>query len=229
MIFNGKKKAVTFSFDDGINNDIRLIELLDKYGLKSTFNISSGILTSVNRYKTENGNKSYRLNYFDYPNLYDDHEIAAHGYTHAHASKLDAATIYNEVALDKKLLEFLYSREVRGMAYPYGAYNDTVFEALKKCGLEYGRTVNSTYGFSLPENPLEWNPTCHILDEKLLGLADEFLNISENALFYIWGHSYELETEEQWQSFEELCKRIANRNDVFYGTNIEILDLINKN
>ena len=40
----GKKKAVTFSYDDGTVQDVRLIELLDKYGLKSTFNLCSGWL-----------------------------------------------------------------------------------------------------------------------------------------------------------------------------------------
>ena len=35
-------KAVTFSFDDGVLQDVRLIEMLNKYGLKATFNINSG-------------------------------------------------------------------------------------------------------------------------------------------------------------------------------------------
>ena len=41
-MWNGKKKAVTFSFDDGIEQDVRAIEILDKYGLKATFNLNSG-------------------------------------------------------------------------------------------------------------------------------------------------------------------------------------------
>ena len=39
---SGKLKAVTFSYDDGMTQDIRLIELLNKYNLKCTFNINSG-------------------------------------------------------------------------------------------------------------------------------------------------------------------------------------------
>ena len=38
---NGKKKVVTFSYDDGSRNDIRLIETLDKYGAKATLNLVS--------------------------------------------------------------------------------------------------------------------------------------------------------------------------------------------
>ena len=40
--WNGKKKAFTLSFDDGIMQDARAIEILDKYGLKATFNLNSG-------------------------------------------------------------------------------------------------------------------------------------------------------------------------------------------
>ena len=38
----GKMKAVTFSYDDGVNQDISLAEIFSSYGLKGTFNINSG-------------------------------------------------------------------------------------------------------------------------------------------------------------------------------------------
>ena len=43
-MWNGKKKAVTFSFDDGVEQDIRLVDMLNRYGLKATFNLNSGFL-----------------------------------------------------------------------------------------------------------------------------------------------------------------------------------------
>ena len=43
-MFNGKMKAITLSFDDGVTQDRRLIEILDRYGLKCTFNLNSGFL-----------------------------------------------------------------------------------------------------------------------------------------------------------------------------------------
>ena len=39
----GKKKALTLSYDDGVEQDIRLIELMKKNGLKGTFNLNSGL------------------------------------------------------------------------------------------------------------------------------------------------------------------------------------------
>ena len=38
------KKAVTFSYDDGVTQDIRLVEIFNRYGLKSTFNLNSELL-----------------------------------------------------------------------------------------------------------------------------------------------------------------------------------------
>ena len=46
-MFGGKCKAVTFSYDDGVRQDARLIALFDKYGLKATFNINSELLGQV--------------------------------------------------------------------------------------------------------------------------------------------------------------------------------------
>ena len=35
------KKSVTFSFDDGNLQDVPFVELLNKYGMKCTFNLNS--------------------------------------------------------------------------------------------------------------------------------------------------------------------------------------------
>lgn len=43
---SGKYKAVTFSYDDGFCTDIRLAPTLDKYGLKGTFNINNGYIST---------------------------------------------------------------------------------------------------------------------------------------------------------------------------------------
>ena len=66
----GKTKAVTFSYDDGVRSDIRLAETLTQNGMKCTFNQNGGLnehLTKeeVQKYILENG-----------------HEIAVHGYLH---------------------------------------------------------------------------------------------------------------------------------------------------
>ena len=40
---DGKSKVLTLSYDDGVVQDIRLINILDKYGIRGTFNINTGM------------------------------------------------------------------------------------------------------------------------------------------------------------------------------------------
>lgn len=39
----GLTKALTFSYDDGVEQDMRLVKLLDDHGMKGTFNLNSGL------------------------------------------------------------------------------------------------------------------------------------------------------------------------------------------
>lgn len=219
------KKILTFSFDDGNLDDVRLIEILNKYGLKGTFNLNSGSLTECNRWMYNDKKEVRHINYYEHSKLYDGHEIACHSYTHPHLEQLDEKTVYNEIALDKALLSYLFNCEIHGMAYPFGTFNDSVVRIVDKCGFEYSRAVYSTFDFSLPENPLIWNPTCHFKNPKIYELNDRFLNESDDEvkLFYIWGHSYELTSEDEWKAFEELCKKLSGKDDIYYCTNYEAI------
>ena len=39
-------------------------------------------------------------------------------------------------------------------------------------------------------------------------------------IFYIWGHSYEMDIHSNyWNQLEAFFKLISNRDDIFYGTN----------
>ena len=42
---SGKAKALTLSYDDGVEQDIRLIQILNQHGLKATFNLNTGCYT----------------------------------------------------------------------------------------------------------------------------------------------------------------------------------------
>lgn len=224
------QKVVTFSFDDGNWDDIRLVSLLNRYDLRATFNLNSGSLTHCSTWQYRAEKEVRHINYYDHPHLYDGHEIACHTYTHPQLERLDDATLYNEVVLDRRILEALYGGSIRGMAYPFGTYNNRVIRFLREIGIAYSRTVTSTYTFSFPHQPLTWDPTCHFRDKKLFEMAEQFLNTDsdEPQLFYIWGHSYELVTEADWQEFENFCRHISGREDVWYCSNIEVIDAMNQ-
>lgn len=218
-------KYITFSFDDGVEDDVRLVKLMNSYGLKGTFNLNAGRLTGTSSFVYCGVKRVKMLNYFEYSNLYEGHEIAGHSYTHAHLEQLDKGTLDNEIRLDKKILEHLYDCKIQGMVYPFGTYNDVVVEALRNNHIKYCRTTLATHNFMLPEEPLTWHPTCHFRDKSIMELAEQFFacNSQKDMVFYIWGHSYELVTDEDWEEFEQFCRFISRRENIHYCTNIEIL------
>ncbi|MBR1743044.1 MAG: polysaccharide deacetylase family protein [Lachnospiraceae bacterium] len=220
------KKAVTFSYDDGISQDKRLVEIFNKYGMKCTFNLNTGIQTSKNTFEIEGVHIS-RMDQEGLDELYKGHEIASHGLTHSGLNGLSREELEKEFLTDAQNIERLYGKYPVGMAYAYGDHPQEAVDYLESIGIRYGRTVESTHGFELPDNPLLLNPTCHHNDEKLFELAEEFLQLEgseENPrLFYIWGHSYEFTVNNNWERIEKLCQMLSGRDDIFYGTNAECL------
>jgi peptidoglycan/xylan/chitin deacetylase (PgdA/CDA1 family) len=226
MNFGGKMKAVTFSYDDGIFQDIRLADIFNRYGLKCTFNLNSGIMTNDSKWECL-GKPTFRIDKSKIADVYTGHEIAMHFLTHPHPIELSDEELQKEISEDIKNLEALFNQKIVGSAYPYGEYDERIISALKLNGIKYARTVESTYNFNIQDNLLEFKPTCHHNDERLMELAEEFvsLNPKEPKLFYIWGHSYEFDGYENWGMFEQFCRYISNRDDIFYGTNSEVFNL----
>ncbi|MBQ9766841.1 MAG: polysaccharide deacetylase family protein [Lachnospiraceae bacterium] len=224
-MWNNKKKAFTLSYDDGITQDIRFVELLNRYGLKCTFNLNSGIQTKANFWANKDGIITYRMNMEGLKELYAGHEIAVHSLTHPDLTKLDEETIYNELYRDKVNLEAFFGTEVTGMAYPYGTHDEKVRSIVKKAGLHYARTVHSTNAFDLPWDLLQLPATCHHDAENLMDLAKQFVESETDTpqLFYVWGHSYEFDFKQSWDRIEEFFQYISGRDDIFYGTNTEVL------
>lgn len=227
MFKNGLKKALTFSFDDGVIDDVRLVKLLNKYGLKSTFNLNSGMLSNrIVKWVFKDVKPVRSLYYSEAPNLYDGHEIASHTVNHIDPCEAVPIAFYNELLLDKIYLEALYKTEIKGMAFPGGRYNDEITEMIKNMGYLYARTTKSTYSFDFPNELPLLHPTCRFNDARLFELADEFINLKprENSVFYVWGHSFEFLTEDDWNRFEEFCKIISFRDDIYYCVNSQLFE-----
>ena len=229
--WQGKKKAVTFSFDDGVHQDVRLIEILNKYGLKGTFNLNSAYLGCKGKLE-RNGRVvgHYKVGPTEVKSVYAGHEVAVHTLAHPNLTELEEETIVYQVERDRLTLSELAGYEVVGMAYPCGGVNndDRVADIIKRrTGVKYSRTVISTGNFDLQENLYRFNPSVYYTDEKaLFELGEKFINLKTDIpqIFYIWGHSYEMDAEYiSWEKFEEFCKFISDKSDIFYGTNKEVL------
>ena len=231
-MFNGKMKALTFSYDDGVTQDIRLAELFHKYGMRATFNINSGKLGKEGALVRE----TYRVNHTkvkseDVRHIYAGHEVASHTLTHPRLPEIeDENEIIRQVEQDRLCLSELCGYDVVGFAYPCGGKNfdRRVSELIRNnTGIKYCRTIVSSHSFEKQENLFEFNPTVYHHGEfdKLFELGEEFLKLDAKtpALFYVWGHSYEFDIHDDWARFEEFLQMMSKKDDIFYGTNKEIL------
>jgi len=218
------KKAVTFSYDDGVTPDLKLLDIFNKYGIKCTFNLNYGLGPENGSWEF-NGKPVIRLNLAENVEKYAGHEIAAHALTHPDLTKLSIDEARKEMAEDKEGLTKLFGVCPVGMAYPFGTFNDEVVAMLDELGFKYARTVCASHNFDVQTDLLRFCPTCHHDDEKLFELAEEFLAMEtdEPKIFYIWGHSYEFMGNDNWDRIEKLCQMLSGRDDIFYGTNAEVL------
>ena len=232
---DGKAKAVTFSYDDGVPQDKRLAELFSKYNMKGTFNFNCEFM------RGENFTKEQIKEYF----LSKGHEIAVHGANHRANGNMRPIEGIRDV-LDCRLeLEEKCDSIIRGMAYPdsgitlmgnFGTY-EMVKQYLIELDIAYSRTLGGdNNSFMLPADFHAWMPTAHHNNPRIMEFIDEFLklDISTKAyharrvprLMYIWGHSYEFDRNDNWDHMEDICEKLANNDEIWYATNIEIYDYV---
>jgi peptidoglycan/xylan/chitin deacetylase (PgdA/CDA1 family) len=224
----GKPKALTLSYDDGVEQDARLVELMKKHGVKGTFNVSYGEICPPGKvYEAGRYHRPMTLEQLKHVFDWDGIEIAVHGWHHPHFEHLVPSVAMEEIIEDRLGLEKEFGGVIRGMAYPFGTYNDQVVEILKQTGIRYARTTKSTKQFDLPTDWLRLHPTVRHGSPSLMELTDEFLNLSvvrEPKLFYLWGHTFEFDLENNWNVIEEFFEKAAGREEIWYATNIEIYE-----
>ncbi|MBR3967883.1 MAG: polysaccharide deacetylase family protein [Clostridia bacterium] len=216
---DGKNKALTMSYDDGIFQDKRLIEIFNKHGIKGSFHINGGLFGAVHKHP--------RLFAEEIKDVYAGHEVSCHGYTHPFLEKLAPMEVVHEMLDDKKALEDACGYVVRGMSYPFGTYSDEVISIISKLGINYARTVVSTGKFNIPEDFMRWHATCHHNDKNLMTYLENLKNSTRDLqLMYVWGHAYEFDDNNNWEIIEKFCEEAGGDPDIWYATNIEIFDYV---
>jgi peptidoglycan/xylan/chitin deacetylase (PgdA/CDA1 family) len=223
MRFPGRKdKAVTLSYDDGAKEDIRLMQIMNRYGLKGTFNLCSGLL------KSEPDNRTPISEYAK-----AGMEVAMHGENHLWLDGANGGEIIKEFYQDKVELERLTGKIMRGGAYAYVKYNEQALSVLKTLGVSYFRQTGAREDFSLPTDWLKWEITCRHIDKRLFDLLDTFLNQEGRGvykrlpkLFYLMGHSWEFTRDNNWEVIEKFGEMLSSRDDIYFATNIEIYDYV---
>lgn len=210
----GRIKALTMSYDDGKLADEKLVEIFNRHGIKGTFNLNYGLLDKEDTVKRDK-----------VKTLYAGHEVATHTLTHPNLIRSTLTEAAREILEDRIGLETLVGYPVRGHAWPFGAFNEDLKKLLPSLGIAYARTVFGG-NLALPQDPMAWAATCHHNDD-LMERAHRFAeNKSPYHLecMYVWGHSYEFDSDHNWELIEEFCAYMGGREDIWYATNIEIID-----
>jgi peptidoglycan/xylan/chitin deacetylase (PgdA/CDA1 family) len=215
----GKNKSLVMSYDDGSIQDKKLVKIFDKNSILGTFHINSGLMGYNNKISKEELKETYQ-----------NHEISAHSVTHPFLSNLIEQELEEEIFLDKKNLENIIdsNKNICGLSYPFGDFNNKLLDLLPKWGFKYGRTIANTNNFRIPNNLLLWDTTCHHNDARFL--SDKFLNNNnELDLFLIWGHSWEFDGDHynNWYYIEYLSEKLGNNKNIWYSKACDVAEYLN--
>lgn len=215
---NGNHKALIMSYDDGLDDDIALAQLFDRYGIIGTFHLNSGLLDTRAIWNEGKPNEILQtyLSKDTLVHVFKNHEIAVHGTYHKALAGLSDKEILEEINVDIENLTILSDRKISSMAYAFGSTNDHVAEVIGTTPLTNARTVKSSYNFDLPKDYYLWNPTCH--DSEALEYLEAYISLDSPSLslFYVWGHSWELRDTLRNQNILKFCNKIGDRDDIWY-------------
>lgn len=223
----GKKKAFNITYDDGVLQDVRFVAMLNKYGIKGTFNLNSELMKNEFSWIHPNGMQVKRLSVEKVKHLYDGHEVASHTLTHPYMYNLSNEELYHQMKKDKDNLEKLFEREVQGFAVPFDYYDDRIAECAKACGFAYARKSEFTNTFKPCTDFYHWKTGIYHIDENLTDFVADFLNTEEElAVCQIVGHSYDLDAENLWGTMELICAAVSKCDDIWFCTNAELVEFL---
>ena len=223
----GKKKAFNVTYDDGVLQDVRFVDLLNKYELKGTFNLNSLLLKNEFEWIHECGCVVKRLKTDDVVNLYVGHEVASHTLSHPYMNNLTKEEILHELSEDKANLEKLFGSEIKGFAIPFDYYSELIEQCVKECGFKYARISEESYSFCPQHDFYRWRATIFHCDDRVKSMAKQFIETDDElALFQIVGHSYDLDVEDRWDVMENIFEMISGQYDILPMTTIEIIDYL---
>ncbi|MDX6767613.1 MAG: polysaccharide deacetylase family protein [Candidatus Methylacidiphilales bacterium] len=196
-------------WDDGVDDDVRLIEILRKHGAKASFNLNAAQHTAkrTSGWKYKDIKPVWKLSAGELVEVYRGFTIANHTATHPFLTRIPLAQAEREIRQGKDRLEQIFGTEVPGFAYPFGDANPDVEELVRSAGHVYARTTGRTQSVFPCANAMALHPSCHFLDPDFWELFDAVKG--KDGVFYFWGHSYEMIEDSEWENFDAKIARIT--------------------
>lgn len=244
------KKYFCWNIDDGLEQDKKITEILRSHGMGATFNLNSGMLgqkqmtgrignygirnVSLKEYK--NGfhflkyHESFRIPEDEVKQVYEGFEIASHGFLHENLKKLTDTEAHESISKDAANLSAISGKEIKGFAYPYGAYSDRTGAILKNAGIRYARTVSKADHFSMPKDLFHIPITGWHFDKDIMEKLKQFINAEDDKdlFFLMFAHGYEFDfdtSESNWDRFKRICDRAANCENIICCSTAEALGI----
>ena len=232
---------MTTSWDDGHPLDLRIAELLEKYGLTGTFYVPRAAQQAVM------DPKQIRT-------LSASFEIGAHTLDHIALDRVSDDQARSQLSGSRRWIEDVIGKRCSVFCFPAGKFRNRQLTLVSEAGFQAARTVELlSIGYPVRRSELFLIPTTvqafrhgflayaknalkrpggnylvrtgallHSRDWMALAQHLLLLAIERRGMFHLWGHSWEMEQQSQWDRLEGLLKIIAeHKAELIPVTNLE--------
>ncbi len=197
-------KYFIFSIDDGTIYDEKVIAILNRHGIKGTFNLNSGLDDFV---WYDEGRPVCRLPLPQCVELYKGHEVASHSLTHPHMTMLDDDRIGYEAGVDKENLERIFGYPISTFAFPFEDFDERSIHRVAIIGFTAVRVSEIDASFRFPVDPYHIKITSLDLRDAVEKFP-AFLEDPEAELFTFVSHGYDFEFGQTYELLDSFCAKV---------------------
>lgn len=245
------KIVFTTSWDDGSALDMKVADLLSRYGVKGTFYIPKEFDGKNEKHSAYDR----RLSEDEIRSIARTHEVGGHGITHRRLTNISVEEAQNEIINSKSFLEGVTGTPVTMFAYPGGLVNEAIAQATKDAGFAAARTTQKLFirqdkGLFLMNTTITCQPfpfrkkdaghyywwrlfdPMHAYTPRQFALSWQSLArrwftqaLDEGNYFHLSGHSWELEKYGMWGELESFLKFVQSHSNVAYLSNGDVVHL----
>ena len=203
-------KKFVFAIDDGTIFDKKVIDIFNKYGIRATFNLNSGLQDYV-WYK--DWLEVRRLNLKENKHIYKGHEVASHSLTHPFLTSLSDEDVYHEVKEDIDNLKNTFGCDIKSFSFPFDGYDERTINIIKGLGITHIILPAIDDSFHYPVDTHHIKVTSWNIDDALAKVK-RFIEDKDAEVFIYLSHSYDYEYENSYDKLEKLCKTIVKNKEI---------------
>ena len=212
-------KFFIFAIDDGTIYDKKVIAIFNKYNIRATFNLNSGLEDFI-WYKDWLEVRRLKLN--DNKKIYDGHEVASHSLTHPFLTSLSDEDVYREVKEDIDNLRNIFNRDIKAFSFPFDGYDERTISIIKSLGITHIILPTIDDSFLYPVDTYHIKVTSWNVDDALYKVK-RFIEDTQAEVFIYLSHSYDYEYDNSYDKLEELCKIVTTQKDIRIITISELM------